>query len=129
MNFFFNFAAVHHYYYPNMKAKNILIQIFISALTCAVIIHFAIPKYDKDTVYDMECERDDIRFIHTFYPTENLINLSHDEIHKKRMDIAKAQEEQERQGQILKEAIEEVTIMSEEEMEKEAQRIREQSKK
>ena len=40
-----------------------------------------------------------------------------------------AQMEQERQGQILKDVLGEVQIMSEEEIAKEAQRIREQNRK
>ena len=62
------------------------------------------------------------------------------ELHKKRMDLEQAhhqqikaqkeaQMEQERQGQILEDVLREVQIMSEEEMAKEAQRIREQNRK
>lgn len=123
-----------------MKAKYIIFQILISALTCAIIIHFATPQYVRDTVYDVECERDDRAVIQTLAPSENVINLSHEDLHKKRMDIERAhnqqieaqkeaQLEQERQGHILEEVISEVPIMTEEEMAKEAQRIREQNKK
>lgn len=76
----------------------------------------------------------------TLAPSENIIDLSHDELHKKRMDLEQthqqqikaqkeAQMEQERQGQILKDVLGEVQIMSEEEIAKEAQRIREQNRK
>ena len=123
-----------------MKAKSIIIQILISALTCSIIIHFATPKYVRDTMYDLECEREDRSVIMTLATSENLIDLSHDELHKKRMDLEQAhqqqikaqkeaQMEQERQGQILEDVLGEVQIMSEEEIAKEAQRIREQNRK
>ena len=123
-----------------MKVKYIIIQILISALTCAIIIHFSMPQYVKDTVYEMECERDDRAVIQILAPNENVINLSHQELHQKRMDLERAhnqqieaqreaQIEREKQGHILEEVISEVPIMSEEEMAKEAQRIREQNKK
>jgi hypothetical protein len=33
-----------------MKTKTIISQIFISALVCAVIVHFVTPKYVRDSV-------------------------------------------------------------------------------
>ena len=123
-----------------MKVKYIISQVIISALTCSIIIHFATPQYVRDSVYDLECEREDRAAVQTLAPSDNLINLSHEELHKKRMDLErahyqqienqkKAQIESERQGQILKEVLGEVQIMSEEEIAKEAQRIREQNNK
>lgn len=119
-----------------MKTKTIISQIFISALVCAVIVHFVTPKYVRDTVNDMECEKEDRQIIQRLAPTVELAGLSHDDLHQKREEVVKHyyqqikdKEEQEQQGDILKEVLGEMQIMSEEEIAKEAERIRQQENK
>lgn len=119
-----------------MKAKTIILQVFISALTCAVIVHFVTPKYVRDTVNDMECEKEDRQIIQRLDPSVELAGLSHYDLHQKREEVVKHyyqqikdKEEQERQGDLLKEVLSEVQIISEEEIAKEAERIRQQENK
>ncbi|MBR4773466.1 MAG: hypothetical protein IK010_03450 [Bacteroidales bacterium] len=118
-----------------MKVKTIIGQILISALICAVIVHFATPVYVRDTVNEMECEKEDRQIIQQFEPSA-IFPLSHEELHQKREEVLKkyyqqieAKKEQEYQGEILKEVLGEVHIMSEEEIAKEAERIRQQENK
>ena len=119
-----------------MKAKTIILQVFISALTCAVIVHFVTPKYVRDTVNDMECEKEDRQIIQRLDPSVELAGLSHYDLHQKREEVVKHyyqqikdKEEQERRGDLLKEVLSEVQIISEEEIAKEAERIRQQENK
>ena len=114
-----------------MKFKSIIGQVLISALTCAVILHFATPVYVRDTVNEMECEKEDRLIIQNFEPSA-ILPLSHDELHKKREEVLKeieTKQERERQGEILEEVLSKMPIMSEEEMAKEAERIRQQENK
>ena len=119
-----------------MKAKTIIGQVLISALTCAVIVHFAMPIYVRDIVNDMECEKEDRQIIQHLDPSVELAGLSHYDLHQKREEVEnryyqqiKDREEQERQGNVLREILGEVQIMSEEEIAKEAERIRQQENK
>lgn len=70
-----------------MKVTQILGQVFTSALTTAILFHFATPIYVKDVVSEIECEKTDYQIIHKLYPSIDLpINISHDELHKKCKD-------------------------------------------
>ena len=99
-----------------MKLKTIIVQIFISALTCAVIVHFVMPVYVRDTVNEMECEKEDRLIIQQFDPS-GILPLTHEELHQKRLEIEKQIEtkrEQERQGEILEEILSKMPIIPEE---------------
>lgn len=99
-----------------MKFKTIIVQIFISAITCAVIVHFVAPVYIRDTVNEMECEKEDRLIIQQYEPSA-ILPLSHDELHKKREEILKqieAKQERERQGEILEEILNKMPIIPEE---------------
>lgn len=62
-------------------------QVFTSALNTAILFHIATPIYVKDVVSEIECEKTDYQIIHKLYPSIDLpINISHDELHKKRKD-------------------------------------------
>lgn len=95
-----------------MKIKTIIVQILISALTCAVIVHFATPVYVRDTVNEMECEKEDRQIIQNFEPSA-ILPLSHDELHKKREEVLK-QIEAKRQGDILEDVLSKMPIIPEE---------------
>lgn len=95
-----------------MKIKTIIGQILISALTCAVIVHFATPVYVRDTVNEMECEKEDRQIIQNFEPSA-ILPLSHDELHKKREEVLK-QIEAKRQGDILEDVLSKMPIIPEE---------------
>ena len=115
-----------------MKATTFISQVFISAFTCAAIMHFAIPYYIRDVVSEMDCEKEDRRIIQSIDPSA-IFPITHQELHKKREEVLsnyykeiENKKEQERQGNILKEVLGEVQFMSEEEIAKEAERIRQQ---
>jgi len=110
-----------------MKFKTIIGQVLISALTCAVIVHFTTPVYVRDTVNEMECEREDRQIIQNFEPSA-ILPLTHEELHKKREEV-ETKMEHERQGEILEDVLSKMPIMSEEEMSIEAERIRQQENK
>lgn len=95
-----------------MKIKTIIGQILISALTCAVIVHFATPVYVRDTINEMECEKEDRQIIQNFEPSA-ILPLSHDELHKKREEVLK-QIEAKRQGDILEDVLSKMPIIPEE---------------
>lgn len=95
-----------------MKIKTIIGQILISALTCAVIVHFATSVYVRDTVNEMECEKEDRQIIQNFEPSA-ILPLSHDELHKKREEVLK-QIEAKRQGDILEDVLSKMPIIPEE---------------
>lgn len=95
-----------------MKIKTIIGQILISALICAVIVHFATPVYVRDTVNEMECEKEDRQIIQNFEPSA-ILPLSHDELHKKREEVLK-QIEAKRQGDILEDVLSKMPIIPEE---------------
>ena len=99
-------------------------------------MHFVTPKYVRDTVNDMECEKEDRQIIQRLDPSVELAGLSHYDLHQKREEVVKHyyqqikdKEEQERQGDLLREVLSEVQIISEEEIAKEAERIRQQENK
>ena len=115
-----------------MKATTFIGQVVISAFTCAVIMHFAIPYYVRDVVNEMDCEKEDRRIIQSLDPSA-VYPITHQELHKKREEVLnnyykqiEDKKEKERQGNILKDVLGEVQIMSEEEIAKEAERIRQQ---
>jgi len=115
-----------------MKATTFIGQVVISAFTCAILMHFAIPYYVEDVVNEMDCEKEDRRIIQSIDHSV-VFPITHEELHKKREEVLKNyykqmedKKAQERQGDILKEVLGEVQIMSEEEMAKEAERIRQQ---
>lgn len=116
-----------------MKFSAIVGQVVISALTCAVIIHLAAPKYVRDTVNEMECEKEDRLIIQRLDPSADLPILSHEELHQKREEVVRnyyrqieAKKEQKEQENLLKDILSEISIPSEEEIAKEAERIRKQ---
>ena len=116
-----------------MKFTTIIGQVVISALTCAVIIHLATPQYVRDTVNEMECEKEDRSIIQQLAPSADLHMLSHEELHQKREEVVsnyyrqiEAKKEQKEQENILKEVLSGITIASDEEIAKEAERIRQQ---
>ena len=80
----------------------------------------------------MDCEKEDRRIIQSLDPSA-VFPISHQELHKKREETLnnyykqiEDKKEKERQGNILKDVLGEVQIMSEEEIAKEAERIRQQ---
>ena len=116
-----------------MKFSAIVGQVVISVLTCAVIIHLAAPKYVRGIVNEMECEKEDRLIIQRLDPSADFPFLSHGELHQKREEAVRnyyrqieAKKEQKIQGNILKEILSEITFPSEEEIAKEAERIRQQ---
>ena len=116
-----------------MKFSAIVGQVVISALTCAVIIHLATPQYVRDTVNEIECEKEDRLIIQRLDPSADLPILSHRELHQKREEVVRnyyrqieAKKEQKEQENLLKDILSEITIPSEEEIAKEAERIRQQ---
>lgn len=116
-----------------MKFSTIVGQVVISALTCAVIIHLTTPKYVRDTVNEMECEKEDRLIIQRLDPSADLTILSHGELHQKREEVVRnyyrqieAKKEQKEQENLLKDILSEISIPSEEEIAKEADRIRQQ---
>ena len=92
-----------------MKFKSIIVQVLISAFTCAVILHFATPVYVRDTVNEMECEKEDRLIIQNFDPSA-ILPLSHDELHKKREEVLK-EIEAKRQGDILEDVLSKMPII------------------
>lgn len=98
-----------------MKVTQILGQVFTSALTTAILFHFATPIYVKDVVSEIECEKTDYQIIHKLYPSIDLpINISHDELHKKREEIEtnyykqiEAEDKARERENLLKEVLEE----------------------
>ena len=119
-----------------MKISNIVWQIIISAFTCVIIIHFVTPLYVRDVVNDMDCEREDKQIIQHLDPSVEIQGLSHDELHQKREEVLanhfkkiEAQERQKQEEEALKDILGEIQFMSEEDIAKEAERIRQQEKK
>ena len=80
----------------------------------------------------MDCEKEDRRIIQSLDPSA-VFPISHQELHKKREETLnnyykqiEDKKEKERQGNILKDVLGEVQIMSEEEIAREAERIHQQ---
>lgn len=94
-----------------MKFKTIIVQIFISALTCAVIVHFVAPVYIRDTVNEMECEKEDRLIIQQYEPS-GILPLTHEELHQKREEVLKKIEAK-RQSDRLDEALSKMPIVTE----------------
>lgn len=127
------FIDIDNQKYKIMKFSTFVGQVFISALTCVVIIHLATPKYVRDTVDEMECEKEDRLIIQRLDPSVDLPFLSHAELHQKREELVRnyyrqieAKKEQMEQENLLKDILSEITIPSEEEIAKETERIRQQ---
>ena len=54
-----------------------------------VIVHFITPKYVRDTVNDMECEKEDRQIIQRLDPSVEWAGLSHYDLHQKREEVVK----------------------------------------
>ena len=84
----------------------------ISALTCAVIVHLAMPIYVRDTVNEMECEKEDRLIIQQFEPS-GILPLTHEELHQKRLEVEKKIEAK-RQSDRLDDVLSKMPIVPEE---------------
>lgn len=103
-----------------MKISAIVGQVFISALTCAVIIHFVAPQYVRETVNEIQCEKEDRLIIQRLAPSTDLTILSHEKLHQKREEVERnyykeieAKKEQKEQEDLLKDVMSEIMILPE----------------
>ena len=76
-----------------MKITTVIGQIIISVFTTVIVIHLVVPIYIKDTVSEIECEREDRQIIQSLCPSlpmDEYEFLPHNELHNKREQVEAA---------------------------------------